>query len=232
MLSIVIPTHNEENYLPILLGCLKRQTFRDFEVIVADANSKDATKKIASNFGCKVVKGGMPSVGRNAGTKQAKGEWLLFLDADVQLENDFIKKSLAEIRKRKIDAGGCKIVPISSNIIDKIYFGIYNAWCLLTQFFFPHSTGSAIFCRKKIHNIANGFDETIIFAEDMDYVNRCSKIGRFRYLNNVEVDLSMRRYEKDGRLNVGLKILGAGLYRIFVGEIRTDLFKYKLKYKK
>ena len=46
-LSIVIPTLNEEEFLPTLLSCLKHQTFKDFEVIVADAGSKDNTVEIA-----------------------------------------------------------------------------------------------------------------------------------------------------------------------------------------
>ena len=47
MLSIVIPTLNEENYLPNLLRSLGKQTVKDFEVLVADANSQDATRQIA-----------------------------------------------------------------------------------------------------------------------------------------------------------------------------------------
>ena len=51
MLSIIIPAYNEERYLPKLLNCIKKQTYRDYEVIVADANSKDKTRQIAKKFG-------------------------------------------------------------------------------------------------------------------------------------------------------------------------------------
>ena len=85
MLSIVIPTFNEEKFLPHLLKSLKEQTFKDFEIIVADNNSTDATRSVAINVGAKVVKGGLPARGRNNGAKVARGEWLLFLDADVIL---------------------------------------------------------------------------------------------------------------------------------------------------
>jgi glycosyltransferase involved in cell wall biosynthesis len=65
--SIIIPTLNEEVLLPNLLRDLQAQTFRDFEVIVADAGSKDGTVDLAQSLGARVVPGGMPAVGRNRG---------------------------------------------------------------------------------------------------------------------------------------------------------------------
>jgi glycosyltransferase involved in cell wall biosynthesis len=55
MLSIIIPTFNEERFLPYLLKSLKEQTFNDFEVIVADNNSTDATRSITLKSGARVV---------------------------------------------------------------------------------------------------------------------------------------------------------------------------------
>ena len=81
--SIVIPTLNEGDLLPRLLASIGKQTFRDYEVIVADAKSGDNTKQIATSFGAKVVRGGMPGEGRNAGVRRARGEFLFFFDADV-----------------------------------------------------------------------------------------------------------------------------------------------------
>ena len=91
MLSIIIPTKNEEYYLPKLLESIKRQDYKNYEIIVADAGSKDKTRDVARKSGCKVVKGGLPSIGRNNGAKYAKGELLLFLDADTVLPENFLK---------------------------------------------------------------------------------------------------------------------------------------------
>ena len=60
-LSIIIPTYNEEWYLPKLLDSLDNQTFSDFEIIVADNHSKDCTVSVAKKHGCRVVKGGLPA---------------------------------------------------------------------------------------------------------------------------------------------------------------------------
>ena len=77
-LSIIIPTYNEEEYLPKLLYSIKEQEFKDYEIIVADAGSVDRTREIAESNGCKVIEGGLPAVGRNNGAKIAKGKYFYF----------------------------------------------------------------------------------------------------------------------------------------------------------
>src|SRR5437868_1959800 len=89
--SVVIPAYNEATYIDRLLEALSKQSFKDFEVIVSDAQSIDGTEEIINNFKDRLnskfiespPKG--PAHGRNIGAKLAKGEWLLFLDADVDI---------------------------------------------------------------------------------------------------------------------------------------------------
>ena len=232
MISIIIPAFNEEGYLPKLLECIKKQTFTDYEIIVADADSKDKTRQIAKKYGCMVVKGGMPAAGRNNGAKAAKGDILLFLDADSLIDPDFLKNSLSHIENKKLDVAGSYLYPLSNKLIDKIFLGIFNGWSYLTQFFYPNACGTGIFCRRWLHEKINGFDETIKLSEDMDYVKRCGKLGKFRIIKNSKVVYSMRRYNKEGRFKVGLKLLLSAFYRPLFGEIRSDLFKYNLRYRK
>ena len=89
MISIIIPALNEENYLPKLLKNIKKQELKDYEVIVADTNSKDGTRQTAKKFKCEIVKGGLPPEGRNNGAKKAKGTLLFFIDADSLLSKNF-----------------------------------------------------------------------------------------------------------------------------------------------
>ena len=83
MVSIVIPAYNEENYLPRLLRSIQAQDFPDVEIIVADADSTDRTAAIARSAGARLTRGGVPAVGRNNGARLAKGDYLLFIDADT-----------------------------------------------------------------------------------------------------------------------------------------------------
>ena len=102
MLSIVIPTFNEEKYLPKLLESLKKQTFQQYEIIVADNNSKDNTRQLAKKYGCNVIGGGLPGIARNKGANTANYD-LLFLDADIILDDSFLHNLLDKIYLKKLD---------------------------------------------------------------------------------------------------------------------------------
>lgn len=232
MISIIIPTYNEEKYLPKLLECIKKQAYKDYEIIVADANSRDKTRQIAKKYGCRIAKGGMPAVGRNNGAKKAKGDILLFLDADAQFNEDFLKNAVNEFKERKLDVAGCYVHPLSNNLIDKVFFGIFNLWIYATQFFYPNASGSGIFCKKRLHKKVRGFDEKIRLSEDMDYAKRCGKYGRFGIIKSAKSYVATRRFEKEGRLKVGFKLFLSAIYRIFFGEIKSDIFKYNLRYRR
>jgi len=227
MLSIIIPTLNEERYLPLLLSSLSSQTFQNFEIIVADANSLDKTREIAISAGCHVIKGGMPGKGRNNGAAFARGEWLLFLDADVILPPGFLKAVMNEIQEKELDVASCPIEPLNGSKVDKLLHGIVNLYFKATQTFWPHAPGFCIFVNKEIHNSINGFDEEIQLAEDHDYVLRASKIARFALLKNARIPVSVRRLEKDGRFNIGLKYFLAEAHLIFLGPIKSNIFNYK-----
>jgi len=113
MISIVIPTFNEEKYLPNLLHCLDRQTFQDFAFVVADADSQDATREIATHHGCRVMRGETIALGRNAGARQARGEYLLFLDADVTVKPSFLAELLDKAYKKRLEVASGFITPDS-----------------------------------------------------------------------------------------------------------------------
>ncbi|MEK6892042.1 MAG: glycosyltransferase [Nanoarchaeota archaeon] len=225
MLSIVIPALNEEKYLPRLLDSIKKQTYKNYEIVIADADSKDNTRKIAKKYGCKVIKGGIPAVGRNNGAKAAKGDILLFMDADAIIGEKFLENGLNEMKSRKLDITGVYIYPDTNRLLDHIFLGMYNLLLFSTQFYYPHAVGSGIFCRKWLHKKVRGFDGNVRLGEDADYVKRCGKVGNFRILRTAKLRFSMRRYKK-GRIKTGLGLIGWELHRIFFGEIKTDIFKY------
>ena len=139
MLSIIIPAKNEEKYLPLLLESIKSQNYKVFEVIVADNNSIDKTKKIAKKYNCKIIKGGLLDVAKNHGARTAKGDILLFLDADMILPPGFIKTALEEFKKRKLDLGGALVTPIKTKNkiktkINEINYSIVNFFIKFLQY--------------------------------------------------------------------------------------------------
>lgn len=231
-LSIIIPTLNEEKYLPKLLESIKKQSFKDYEIIVSDARSKDKTREIAKNYECNVVNGGMPSIGRNAGAKIAKGDLFLFLDSDVILPKDFLRNAIYEFEHRSLDISTCNFYPLSTYSTDKSMYKFANELMNYVQYIRPLAPGWCILLKKNIHNKINGFDEKITLAEDYDYIERATKIGKFRVLRKPKLYVSVRRSKKEGRVNLAMKCIKS-TFLILVGKkLSNKEMKYEMDYKK
>jgi glycosyltransferase involved in cell wall biosynthesis len=85
-ISVVIPVYNSERYLRECLQHLRQSTFTDYECIVVDDGSTDASPKVAAEGGAKVLRTESrrgPAYARNLGARAATGEILFFIDADV-----------------------------------------------------------------------------------------------------------------------------------------------------
>lgn len=225
--SVVIPAYNEEKLLPELLGSLAEQSFNDFEVIVADARSEDRTRAIAREAGARVVEGGMPAAGRNAGAREAEGRFLLFLDADVRVPRDFVENVHNEMERRYADLATCEIRPISEIGLDKALFSLANSIVRYTAKSEPRAPGFCIFATKRLFERVNGFDESITLGEDHDFLHRASKFRPMVWLYDSYMEVSVRRLEKEGRLGYAVKALQSDLYRNLVGEIRNNEIEHE-----
>lgn len=234
MLSIIIPTLNEETFLPKLLDSLNKQTFRDFEVIVADALSQDKTRAIAAEHGCRVVDGGLPAAGRNNGAAAARGELLLFLDADVVLNDErMLEKTVGEFKSLNLDLATGFIAPFPRDLADVFMCGFYNFYIYITQKIFPHAHGFFIIARRSIHNAIKGFDPEVLLAEDHDYAQRAVKAGAvFGVLRSVRINVSARRFARDGHLRTSIRYVLCEIYMWFFGSVKTDIFRYRFGYSK
>ncbi|MCB1145174.1 MAG: glycosyltransferase [Leptospiraceae bacterium] len=226
-ISIITPTLNEEKFLPLLLQSIEKQSFKDYEVIIADAGSTDKTQKIAREYGAKVVPGGMPGPGRNRGADVATGELLFFFDADVVLPENFLEKAVLEMEERFLDLATCEFRPISDLRLDKVMFSISNLVVKLQQDVNPRAAGFCIFITSRLFRRIGGFDESLKLAEDHDLVERASKFRPLRVLNNVHVNVSIRRLEKEGRLALTEKYARVEWNLLTKGAIRDDVVEYE-----
>jgi len=225
-LSIIIPTLNEEKYLPILLSQITKQNFTDYEIIIADAGSTDKTVEIAKSFGCKVVKGGLPAKGRNEGAKVAKGEIFLFMDADnIYLPDRFLEKLISEFKRRNLGVASFPIYP-KGNFIDKICYFLYNKFVEIFQRWTAFATNCVLIKREVFENIG-GFDEEVFIGEDHDLAKRAAKISKFGFIKTEPILTSARRFEVDGRFKTYGKYLLAGIYMLFFGSVKKKLFEYR-----
>lgn len=108
-ISVIVPTYNEERDIEDCLKSLAKQNHKDFEVIVVDDGSRDDTLKVIRGFQSSVFslqllwqshKG--PGAARNLGVKKARGEVLVFVDADMTFDRDFLKRLVQPIEEGKI----------------------------------------------------------------------------------------------------------------------------------
>ncbi len=227
MLSIIIPAMNEEKYLPLLLDSIKKQDFTNYEIIVADAGSKDKTLEIAKKYNCKIVSGGLPAKGRNEGAKIADGGTLFFLDADTLLPDSFFDKSLSEFKNRNLDIASFCIKSYPENkFIDFLLKVFYNKPMIFLEKILAHAA-IGILVKKDLFGRLNGFDETIKLAEDHDFARRAGKIANFGIIRSVELYSSDRRAKADGWFTTSIKLLLCELHMIFIGPVRSNIFKYR-----
>ncbi len=228
MISIIIPTKDEEQYLSNLLKSIRNQSLQPKEIIVADAGSEDRTREIASEFGATIVEGGMPGPGRNRGAEVAETPFLLFLDADVELRDpQFLEKSLGEILENDYDISTCDVFPLSDDFLDHFAHKAYNVYARAWGSLFAHAPGFCMFVRKDLHEQIGGFDETVTFCEDHDYAKRACKHGaKLGFLKSTVIPVSIRRLDRDGRINIAIKYMLAELHTMAIGPIRHNMFNY------
>ncbi|RMD77177.1 glycosyltransferase [Candidatus Dojkabacteria bacterium] len=213
--SVVIPTYNEERFIGSLLSDLKKQTYQNFEIIVADAFSNDKTRQIALSYGAKVIDGGKPSVGRNNGGFAANNELLVFMDADIRVKEDFLEEALRKFLQRRLDIAGGLFDTAKKTIFFKVVYGIWNISKVLRQKSkSPDADGQFMIIKKSVFERLKGFNTELIVGEDFDFVQRSKNMGFVFGILDVMYVPSERRYRRVGFLRV---VLGSVLGGVSAG---------------
>jgi glycosyltransferase involved in cell wall biosynthesis len=210
MISIVIPTLNEEKDIEKTFLSLRELNICDYEIIVSDGRSRDKTIEIAKKYNAKVViyegtKRQTISSARNLGASVAKGDYFVFLDADVTIPNinDFFKKTLAlfESQKKLVAlTARIKILPEFETLSDKIILATFDYLNFLSNNILGMGTASGEFqmIRASVFKKLKGYNENIAVAEDVDMFKRLSKEGKTRIEMSLSVMQTGRRVHKIG----------------------------------
>ncbi len=202
-ISVIIPTYNEEKYIRNVLDGLRDQNFRDFEIIVADWNSTDSTRRIAEQYGARVVPVEAKGIGkaRNKGAAAARGKVHVFLDADTRPRSGLLQAYNEAFKANHIVAATGPILPLEKTN-RRINFGykFVSIFFVKLSILFgqPSIVGSNFAVRSDAFKRVGGFDERYLTYEDYDLSLRLRKEGKISYINGAVVHASTRRVKEWG----------------------------------
>jgi glycosyltransferase involved in cell wall biosynthesis len=210
MISIIFAALNEEAYLGETLRSLKTKLTFPHEIIVSDGSSADRTVEIARQYADRVVvySGGRRQTiaqGRNAGAKEATGDFLVFMDADSRMENPdaLFTRAFADF---EADANlvaltaRLKVYPELETFTDRVVFGVlnFNLRVMNNVIHRGESTGEFQMIRRCAFDAVGGFRPELVTREDADMFLRLSRIGRTRLDPALTVLHSARRAHRIG----------------------------------
>jgi glycosyltransferase involved in cell wall biosynthesis len=218
--SIVIPALNEEKYIPHLLLDLSQQTFSKFEVIIVDAKSEDQTtykaQQFSKNFDClTIIDSDMRNVShqRNAGAKNALADWIIFLDADDRLPDDFLQKIKYLTETQKPDFLSTWFEPDSEDVKNRAIAVLCNiAIEIFRNTQSPLIREAFVCANKKAFLSLGGFSETIPYREGSDLLKR-AYVRKMKFIFHREPKFvySYRRLRKQGA------------FRIFINNLQIEI---------
>jgi glycosyltransferase involved in cell wall biosynthesis len=225
-LSVVIPTSNEEAWLPYLLDVLKSYD-EVAEIIVADNDSSDRTVDIACTAGCLVTGGGRPGRARNHGAQLCTNDVILFLDADTVVPRSSLISALAEFaRDGALSAVAFRVAPVGDRRIPRVGYATADLYFRVCARLGMHQgLGNAIMVRRKDFDDVGRFDERVDAGEDADLIRRIGRHGRAAYLRSCVAYTSPRRFRVENNVAFGLKVLVWAVMR-FIG-LRQSVVPYK-----
>ncbi|MFA6274208.1 MAG: glycosyltransferase [Candidatus Paceibacterota bacterium] len=210
MISIIIPTLNEEKILDKTLSSLKKLTNYDYEIIVSDGYSTDKTVEIAKKYTNKIIVHDGKTrqtigEGRNLGATIATGDFLVFMDADCLIinPNDFFQSALNYFQKNKslvAFAPSIKVLPEFATRADKIFSYLINLNYQINSnvFHIGAAPGEFQMIKKTAFIHINGYNKKLVTGEDVDFFQRLSKIGKVKFKKDLIVWHTGRRAHKIG----------------------------------
>lgn len=186
LISIIIPTFNSKNNLDKCLESIRKQTYKNVEVIVVDQQSIDGTVDVAKKYKARyaiVQKAKFyspPSKSRNKGASIAKGNILYHLDSDMRLTKNILQEAVSILDKNK------KVGALMVHEQDKTK-GFFSKCKALERFCYRGNDeiDSARIVRKNIFMQVGGYDETISSGEDFTIQQKYKKVCDVAYCRNT-----------------------------------------------
>jgi len=203
VISVIIPAYNEEKLLPATLDAVRQAIVDDSELIVVDNESTDKTREIASAAGALIINAATHNIAhvRNVGANEARGDVLVFLDADTFVKPGVFEEILTAISDQDCLGGSVRVEYEAP--LDRFWMRSFmKLWVMLGKLLRMRQ-GALQFSRRDIFRELNGYDETIYVGEDIEFHWRLDKLarrrgGRTHFVEAPAVTTSSRRWNQMG----------------------------------
>lgn len=209
MITVVVPTYNEEKNIECCLKSITKQTIpRDsYEIIVVDGDSKDKTTEIAAKYADRVIQQVSPGVGgaRNDGAMAAKGDIIATTDADCLPDEDWIQTIMGDFSDDEIVAVTGYLDPMIPKDMGRIKadtykyaFRIVNGlrWAS-SKVGYHHLCGANTAFRRDAFLQVKGYSD-LAYSDDVEIAKRLRAHGKMAMDDRIHVDYSIRRIQKLG----------------------------------
>ena len=200
--SVVVPAYDEEVLLPRTLASLREAMAAHplrGEIVVCDNNSTDRTAEAARRGGARVVfeKENQIARARNAGAREARGRFLVFVDADTEVPPEALREALDLLATGKFAGGGS--VFLMDGAAGRAGGLLVRAWNRISRRFHV-AAGSFLFVLREAYDGAGGFPQTVYAGEEIWFTMAVKRWGRarglgFRVLDRHPVRTSGRKME-------------------------------------
>ena len=183
-ISVVVPAFNEERLLSATLRSIRAATAAfdargwTWELIVCDNNSTDGTDEIARAGGAEVVFEPVNQIARarNTGAASARGDWLVFVDADSQPSPGLFEDVAGEIERGRCLAGGSTVALETDRAYAWLFVLCWNALSRVCKW----GAGSFVFCEAAAFRDIGGFSQAFYAGEEIDLFRRLKRLARSR----------------------------------------------------
>ncbi len=190
-ISIIIPTYNESQNLPLLLSDLSISN-KEFEIIIVDCNSKDKTREIGKLYGLKIYKSKKNrGLQLNIGAKKATGKWFIFIHADSRLRQGWLEKVKSVIRSDENYVCFFKFKINNKKIIYRFLEIVVN----LRSYIFKDPYGDQGLLIQRGAYFKNKGYRKIPLMEDLDFIKRLKNKTPLKMLT-IPIYTSSRKWEK------------------------------------
>ena len=229
--SLIIPAYNEAAWLPALLDTVDaaRNQYRrgcdSIEVIVADNASTDATAAVAFERGCHVVQVEKRAIAaaRNGGAAIARGEIVCFIDADSRIHAETFNAIDDVLASGRVIVGASGVQP------DRWSLGIWATWlAALPVAYLMGFDAGVVFCRRADFEAIGGYDESLLYAEDIKILVDLKRLGRtrrqhFARAKGAQAITSTRKFDKHGDWHYFLRMPRVAFWML-INKQRVEKF--------